>query len=183
MLTTLLAAAALAVLDSEATMPARELELAVRVTATRFVAFNPTEHPELVRLVDTAHGRRADVIVPAGGTVDYSFAAGTLDGLEMTVISRDAQGVVQSAAWSLAELSATNGEMVWFDAPHDHSHAWLHGPRGFVLLENRAEADGRSAHGQCGAPNPLTTHVPVITPYDGHKGDMPPRLERKLPPL
>jgi hypothetical protein len=184
MLSTLLAAAALAVLDAETAMPERDLELAVRVTATRLVALNPTAHPELVRLVDPCSQRRADVLVPAGGTVDFSFPAGTLDGLEMTIFARDAQGLVASATWSLADLATTQGELLRFDAPDDHGHAWIETPRGFALLLERGEAPGRSAHGNCSPPAPLTSpHVPVITPYDGHKGDLPPRLERKLPPL
>ena len=185
MLSTLCCAAALCAASDEVPVLARELQLAVRVTPTSFVALNPTDQPEVVVLFDRASGRNAKLIVPAHGAVDAGFPAATLRGLELAIVARSAGGPVVCGTWSVEALRDRTRDFVWFDAEQGHAHAWSRTPNGFELLDEQANAAGFGPHLMCSPPPPAPLpHVPVITPNDGSKGDLPPRLRRDpLPPV
>jgi len=181
MFLTLLLPAALCVPPADASVSAREMELAVRVTATRLIAFNPTDRPEFVLLENRERGHRATLIVPPHARLDLRFPAQALEGLVMTIAARTGAGVVLSERWSVEELSRTTHGFVWFDAGRGHSHAWMETPRGFELITREARSECSASHSMCAPP---AAHVPVITPYDGRAGDLPPRLEHDpLPPV
>lgn len=178
MLTTLLVAAAL--LAPLGAQP--QLDLALRVDATRLVALNPTEQPELVLLFDRQTGRRATLVVPARGSVDLRFRAGALDGLELRVVTRTERGMHTSASWSLERLRACDGT-VWFDVDASPFHAWLPADSGARALAADGAPAGALPTPLC-QPPPAASHIPVITPHDARKQDLAPRLERKpLPPV
>ena len=168
MLTTLL----LAVVPAAAQVSVPELDLTVRVSATRFAAVNPTDRPELVFVFDRLRGHRATLVVPARGTVDLRFPAGTLHGLEIVVATRIDAGTVATSPWSLETL-ALAPEGVWFEVENGRERTGWNDPTSC--------ASGRSAPNTMCAP---PTHVPVVSPHDGESPDAPPRLERRpLPPV
>ena len=176
MLSTLLVAAALCSLPAEP--PAPDAVLAVRVTATRFVASNPTDRPELVLFTDGDRGHQAALVVPPRSTVDLRFPSSLLAQVEMQLVAPDPCGSQATAPVSLAQL-ASSGRDALFDLSGGHAHVWLRGARRYELLEARPEG-ANAPHALCA---PAASHVPVVTPYDGRRGDLPPRLEKPLPPL
>lgn len=162
--------------------PAPSFDLALEVGATRLVAHNPSELPELVLISDPASRRRASFVVPARGRVELRFAAGSLHGLELRIGRRDDTGLHLSAAWSLERL-ADAGECVWFDVEQHPFHAWGRDARGSHVL-TASEAPAGPPPGSVCAPPPPASHVPVVSPHDARKPDLPPRLETKpLPPV
>ena len=98
-------------------------DLAVAVGTSRLAASNPTARPELVLLSDPKSGRHSSFVVPAFGRVELRFAPGSVDGLELRVVTRDESGVHTTSAWSLDTLRDA-GDCVWFDVDRHPFHAW-----------------------------------------------------------
>jgi len=83
---------------------------------------------------------------------------------------------------SRRDLLRTAGDSVGFDLDSHPFHAWAFGSRGTSLLTSDELPTAGSPAPLCAPPQP--PHVPVITPHDGARKDLPPRLENKpLPPL
>lgn len=171
---------ALCALASPAATPG--FDLAVAVGATRLAASNPTARPELVLLSDPRTGRRASFVVPAFGRVELRFALGSIDGLELRVLTRDETGMHVTSAWALDTLREA-GECVWFDVDSHPFHAWGREAHSTRLLSSPQAPAGHLPSALC-APPPPAAHVPVITPQDARRRDAPPRLEKTpLPPV
>ena len=157
-------------------------DLAVAVGTSRLAASNPTARPELVLLSDPKSGRHSSFVVPAFGRVELRFAPGSVDGLELRVVTRDESGVHTTSAWSLDTLRDA-GDCVWFDVDRHPFHAWGRDARSTRLLSSPLAPAGGLPSAVC-APPPPAAHVPVITPHDTRRPDAPPRLERTpLPPV
>ncbi len=177
MLSLLLAASAL----PAPLAPAPTLDFALSVGPRSLRAQNTSFVPELVLLRDPRTGRETRFVLPPQRKLELRFPAGAIDGLELRVVTRDAQGPRLGACWSI-DLLRTAGDSVGFDLDTHPFHAWAFGPRGTsVLTSNDLPASGSPAP-LCAPPTP--PHVPVITPHDGTRKDLPPRLEIKpLPPI
>ncbi|MBM3991615.1 MAG: hypothetical protein FJ298_11490 [Planctomycetes bacterium] len=174
MLSLLLAASALCT-------AAPSLDLALCVGPRSLRAQNTSAAPELVVLHDPRTGYEARFIVPPQRTLDLRFPAGTIDGFELRVLTRDLRGPRVGGSWSLDVLRSA-GDSVGFDLSEHPYHAWAFGARGTSLLTSDEFPTSGSPAALCTPPPP--PHVPVITPHDGVRKDLPPRLENKpLPPI
>ena len=83
--------------------PAREatLELLARVGETRLVALNPSARPQLLVFSDRRGGVQAEVVVPAGGHVQYDFPHGALSSLDVELVARGELGLSTTGPLSL----------------------------------------------------------------------------------
>jgi len=179
MLSLLLAASAL----SAPLAPAPTLDLALSVGPRSLRAQNTSLVAELVLLRDPRTGRETRFVLPPQRTLELRFPAGAIDGLELRVVTRDEHGVRRGVSWSL-DLLRTAGDSVGFDLDSHPFHAWAFGSRGTSLLTSDELPAAGSPAPVCAPPAPQPPHVPAITPHDGARKDLPPRLENKpLPPL
>lgn len=157
------------------------LDLAVSVGPQSLRAQNTSCAPELVVLHDPRSGYEARFVVPPQRTLNLRFPAGTIDGFELRVVTRDFRGPRVSGSWSL-DLLRTAGDSVGFDLDEHPFHAWAFSARGTSLITSEELPISSRPAPLCAPPQP--PHVPVITPHDGVRKDLPPRLENKpLPPI
>lgn len=186
MLSTLLVAAALCAPVERAIDPTaqHDLDLALKVESTHLVAVNPTPRPIALVLSDRDHGRRAVLIVPAGAQVETHFAPSALQGLSVSIATRDDAGLCATGSYSLEALRDRTHDFVWFDAHDEQVHAWVWSRGKFVLVDEHARETSGDGASLCAPPLPPAMHVPVITPHDGQRGDIAPHLAKKpLPPV
>lgn len=184
MLSTLLVSAAIACAPDAPRAPfdhRSALELALRVDANRLHLRNASDAPELVILADRVHGHVVTLTIAAHVELEFGYAANALMNLELTVASRDADGLRFSPSLALARVAECADERTNCRASFpEHAHAWA------WIGSNWEPSVSSSEHG---APVPVsgsnarpTRHVPVITPSEGQRGDLPPKLEtRPLP--
>jgi hypothetical protein len=160
------------------TGPVAILELLAQVGETRFAASNPTWRPELLVFFDGDGAALAGLVLPAGGDARFAFPRGTLDWLGVALFTRDAGVVRTTGELVLSEL--TQFDLLWVESVEGRLHAWGALPSGFVHVP----ASNAGPLGPVAPPPIAAPHVPVITPTDKPKGDLPPRIERKpLPPV
>ncbi len=158
------------------------LELLARVNATRLVALNPTARPQLLYFSERRGAVLARVVIPAGGSLEYDFPHGTLSGLEFELLARDRNGLRSSGRLPLTALVEGEFDLIWMESVGRSLHTWGELPTGPALVPaTRAPGPGLEL---LVAPAALAPHVPVITPTDKPKGDLPPRIEPEpLPPV
>jgi len=158
------------------------LELMARVSATRIVALNPTERAHLLVFSNSEGTLRSTAVVPAGAGAEYDFPRGTLDGLGVALVTRDAGGVHSTGRLSLADMVRRNIDLVWIETVSGEAWAWGDLPAGPALLP--VQPGSTPGFESLMAPSAPATHVPVITPTDKPKGELPPRIEPDpLPPV
>jgi hypothetical protein len=163
------------------------LELLVRVETSRFIAFNPTDRPELIVFSDATRGTRAEVVLAAYEEVEYRFLTRAIEGLEFEVVASDENGndLVRSGCMSLESLRDHASEGVWIESSHGHAHAWSHHVVSWLAVDISAANASNGPHSLCSPPLvlPVAPHVQVITPNADQQGDLPPELEKPLPPV
>lgn len=161
--------------------PAPSVDLTLSVGPRSLRAQNTSLAPELVLLHDPRTGRESSFVLPPQRSLELRFPAGAIDGFELRVVTRGDAGVRVGASWSIDLLRAA-GDSVRFDLDAHPFHAWAFSPRGTSLITSDELPAAGSPAPLCAPPPP--PHVPVITPHDGVRKDMPPRLENKpLPPI
>lgn len=154
------------------------VEFIARLTHERFVAVNSTDRPQLIVLSDRDGVRSARTVIAAGGEVEFDFPGGTLDQLLMRVVSFAGTTVSSTADYDLASIASQRFEFFWMEKRGTLVNAWAMGPAGATFLP------GETTTTVGLATQPMAPHVPVITPTDKPKGDLPPRIEEKpLPPV
>jgi len=157
------------------------LELMARVSATRIVALNPTERAHLLVFSNAEGTLRSTAVVPAGAGAEYDFPRGTLDDLAVALVTRDADGLHSTGLLSLAEMVRSDLDLVWVETVEGEARAWGDLPAGPVALP---VLEGTGGFESQMAPSTAPAHVPVITPTDKPKGELPPRIEPDpLPPV
>jgi len=158
---------------------AEAVQLVARVTEERFVAVNPSDRAQLLVFHDREGGRAARTIVAAGGEVAFDFPAGTLDSLLLHVVSPAERSATAAADYDLGSIAARGFQLFWTTREAANAHAWGVDPMNPdepVYVPAVAEPSFQS--------QALAPHVPVITPTDKPKGDLPPRIDDKpLPPV
>ena len=191
MLSRLLAAAAIACATTGTTetvidAPAGALQLVVRVDSYSFLAFNPTDRPELIEFTSDLRGTRAVVVLAPYEEIEYSLTPGAFDGIQLEVFADDHDVVVRSGRWSLTKLRDSASGGAWIENGCGHAHTWAHQDAAWQQLDASGIDGSGGPHALCApplTPPPPAPHVPVITPEDGQHGDMPPRLDKPLPPV
>jgi len=159
-----------------------ELELLARVSDTRLVALNPSDRPQLLIFTTESGAVSARAVLPAGAGLEYDFPRGTLHGLGLELVARDEGGLRSTGQLSLAGLVRGGYELVWMESAGDGLYAFGELPSGPVPIQATRDAD--SGLHILTAPSTPAPHVPVITPTDKPKGDLPPRIEPEpLPPV
>ena len=162
--------------------PGAVLELLARVSETRIVALNPTERPQLLVFSNTSGTLRASAVVPGGAGAEYDFPRGTLDDLGLVLVARDASGARSTGRLSLGEMLLCEFELVWVESVDGCARAWGALPTGPVSIP--AQQGAGFGFENLMTPSAPAPHVPVITPTDKPKGDLPPRIEPDpLPPV
>jgi hypothetical protein len=163
--------------------PEATLELLARVNETRLVALNPSTRPQLLVFSHRHGGAPTQVVVPAGGHLQYDFPHGTLNGLELELVARGEHGLRSSGELSLTGLVHGEFDLIWMETVDGSVHTWGQLPTGSALVPPQRDSD--SGFLNLPAPSaPAAPHVPVITPIDKPKGDLPPRIEPEpLPPV
>jgi hypothetical protein len=158
-----------------------ELDLALRVRSTEFLAVNPTSRPEIVFLTDGSGRVRGSFVVPPQSSVRCDVPAGAWSDLALVAATRCERGIAATGAWSLERLAQHTDDFVWLDVERGASHAWMRHERGFAPL---APEDFSVPPPAFLSSRPGSKHVPSITPHDARAADVPPRLERTpLPPV
>ena len=154
------------------------LELVVRVDASRLRLRNPSDVPELVILADRADGPSVTLTLAPHAELEFSYATSALANFELTVVSRGADGVHVSPSLALGALVACADVRASCSvARSDHGHAWLwSGSRWVPIVSSSTHGEPLPISGSNSSP---AAHVPVITPSEGQRGDLPPKLEKK----
>ena len=168
--------------DSGATREDAALELLARVSDTRLVALNPGTRPQLLVFSHPRGAVLTQVVIPAGGNLEYDFPHGTLNGLALELVARNERGLCSSGELSLTALVRGEFDLIWMESSERSIHTWGDLPTGPTLVP--ATRDSGSGFLSLSAPSAPAPHVPVITPTDKPKGDLPPRIEpNPLPPV
>ena len=158
------------------------LELMARVSETRIVALNPTGRAQLLVFSNSEGTLRSTAVVPPGAGAEYDFPRGTLDGLALALVIRDEHGVHSTGRLSLADMVRRDLDLVWVESVDGEARAWGDLPAGPTSIPVQ-NGSGSGLENLMAAPAPAP-HVPVITPTDKPKGDLPPRIEPDpLPPV
>lgn len=186
MLSTLLITAALAApaIASTSDAAVRTLDLALHVGPTRLCAVNTTDAPLALVLQGRGDTRREVVVVPAHSSFDVHFAPSVLRNLEVSVVSRSADGLVRSTPFSAEALGNRSGDWIWFDVERSKVSAWIHDGKQLHGIDEHGRSTGASEDANNAPTAPAALHVPVITPHDGTIRETPPRVDRvQLPPV
>lgn len=159
----------------------RDFELELTLEGAHLRAHNLGATPIALLFTSPSDARRAQLVIPAGATLETHFAPHVVRGLEFVVAGRNDCGPLRSVAFDLDTLRARSGGAVWFDLEHCGVSAWVRGERVFTGIDSFGLDNGEKAEpSNVSAPR----HVPVITPQDGRLRQTPPRLERlSLPPV
>lgn len=157
---------------------ATPVEFVAHITDERLVAVNSSSRAQLLVFCDREGGRDAQTVVAAGGEVAFDFPGGTLDQLMLRVVSVTGGSAISSPAYDLAAVAGQRFEFFWMETSERQVNAWGMGPNGPAYLPATTEPTRTTQ------PQPSAPHVPVITPTDKPKGDLPPRIEEQpLPPV
>ena len=193
MLCALFASAILAIAPCADPAGAAATVLVARVTPSRLVAVNPSASAQLLVFRDARGFRRGMLALPPHGSLDHALPAGTLDSLTLEVVSRaipsnGGSPWRTSGELGLREIAAQRYDALWIEAAAGHNHVWGERGESFGSLAPQSERKSDATlHAECESPDPqavFSAHVPVVTPGDKSKGDLPPRLEKKpLPPI
>jgi hypothetical protein len=165
-------------------------DVGVHVTPTQLVARNFSSVPQLLAFRDAGSGLRALITLHSGGRLEFSYPREALELVQLEVLCERSGSWSTSGALDLGGTLACGEETFWIQQLHHHSCTWLQVGTQLALVEagpsllpralqreDEGAVDGFSA--SC-AP----THVPVITPGEKPRGDLPPKLERRpLPPV
>jgi hypothetical protein len=154
------------------------VELGVHLTSTTFRARNFSDVEQLMVFSNGA-GEPVFVVLPVGAYVEYDFQPEDLDGVRMEVVSLREGAWKASGAQLLTVNAATGEETMWFQPGERRVHTWQQDgcevserdPSGTLL------PDGFIDQGTQSDLLLAPTHVPVITPWGGNGGDLPPRID------
>lgn len=164
-----------------------ETQLVFRASPTRLVAVNPSVRPQVLWVRDVAGDRAAATVVPAGGDVEFRFPWGTLDGLDLEVVSRHAGGISSSGAIELDDATLPGFDAVFVESSEGGTQIFGRRHGGLFTIEtSQGTWSCMDAPFMAVAPTPRPTprHVPVVDPAGKKKGDAPPKLDKKpLPPV
>jgi hypothetical protein len=158
------------------------LELLARVSETRLVALNPSAHPQLLVFTAARGAVRTQVVLAAGDSLAFDYPSGTLQGLDLELVTRAENGLISSGELSLHSLVQAEFDLIWMESVGVRVHTWGELPTGPALIPPTRGSG--TAFQPMSAPSVPAPHVPVITPTDKPKGDLPPRIEPEpLPPV
>lgn len=155
---------------------ATPVEFVAHITAERLVAVNSSSQVQLLLFEDRDGGRSASAVVAAGGEVSFDFPGGTLDQLMLRVVSVTGGSANSSARYDLGNVAERGFEFFWIESSGQRVSAWGMSAAGPAYLPTTGDPTLEA--------QPSAPHVPVITPTDKPKGDLPPRIEEQpLPPV
>jgi hypothetical protein len=170
-------------LNAAADLRSDGIELVARATPTRFAALNPSDHSLVLLFADRESGAQATLVLSAGSEVEYRFASGALQHLELEVLSAEHGAISASGAIDLAALEKADVDALWLKRNGDATFAFAQVGLDFRAIETdhhltRQQVLRGSSIGACALP-----HVPVITPTRHQLPDKPPKLEKWVPPF
>jgi hypothetical protein len=172
------------------------LSVSLHLEETRFAARSLSGAPMLMIVADRFHGIENALWLPPGATYNELFPRGTLDSLQLELLSITDGVWTSTGALFLSDFMPNGNGQLWvLDCGHvltqseEDAVLTVASPAGALLpSELNAMTDEFPAHGestgvQLGVDG-IQLHVPVPTPTDKPKEDKPPvKRRRQLPPL
>ncbi|TDJ75672.1 MAG: hypothetical protein E2O39_03925 [Planctomycetota bacterium] len=170
------------------------LQLTVQATETHFVAQNESGAAQVLFFGAADLGLVATLRLPPGARVVYPYSRGTIDGLLIEIVQLGRPGAWRnSGALAITEVRDSDAGTLWVVGAGEHLVGWqlqsdalAHlAPRTGLVPDALLEASAGSLHDFSveALPSP-SSHVPVVTPGDGDRGNKPPVIEeRHLPPV
>lgn len=169
--------------------------MSLQVEETHFAAQSFSETPLLIVLASEDRSLQTALWLPPGASYVEDFARGTLDGLQMEVLSPAAGAWTHSGSFFLGDFVLQGTGELWVQDCGHVLTRWNEGapltattPAGSLLpptlnaLIGDAGAHTETLNAGDGATNSF--HVPVPTPSDTPQEDKPPRKRRpQLPPV
>lgn len=160
------------------------IELGVHLTATTFRARNFSDVMQLL-VFSNGVGAPIYVALPVEGIVEYSFPPEALAGVRLEVVSLREGAWKTSGYHTLSVPAETGAETLWTQPGETRLHTWLQIGCEVSLLPAEGTLLPAGFLDQGSSIETLTapTHVPVISPFGGHDGNLPPPIPTPLPPV